>query len=115
MTAQPDSGLEAALDVAMAAQPDRHVSLGYWEPAIGRAAMRRVLAAARPHLVAGERQWQAAAHVSVQRARQQIRDATQRALDDFGEPGRRAEALILAEVQDCLDDIDQTIPEADRG
>jgi hypothetical protein len=109
----PDAALETALDAAMAAQPDRHVSLGYWEHAVDRSAMRRVLEAARPHLVADERRWQAAAHQAVQRARQQIQEATEQALSAAVgyPPSAHIEAAILSEVRGCLDDIDQTIPE----
>jgi hypothetical protein len=55
--------------------------------------------------------WQAAAHAAVQRARQKIQEATVQALHDVpGLAAESAEEQILSEVQDCLDDIDQTIP-----
>src|SRR5260221_3355195 len=41
----------AAVDAAMKAAPDQHISLGHWEPAISRSDMRRGLEAAPPPIL----------------------------------------------------------------
>jgi hypothetical protein len=41
-----------AVDAAMKAAPDQHISLGHWEPAISRSDMRRTLEAAAPSIIA---------------------------------------------------------------
>ncbi len=50
---------------------------------------------------------------AINRARREIRSTVVCALQDLGEVGKRAEAVILEQVQDSLDDIDQTIPPGD--
>ena len=50
---------------------------------------------------------------AINRARREIRSTVICALQDLGEVGKRAEAVILEQVQDSLDDIDQTIPPED--
>lgn len=53
---------------------------------------------------------------AIARARREITVTVHDALDEFGEVGRRKAEFILAQVQDSLDDIDQTIPpETDDG
>ena len=51
--------------------------------------------------------------IAMDRARREIRSTVICALQDLGEVGKRAEAVILEQVQDSLDDIDQTIPPED--
>jgi hypothetical protein len=48
--------------------------------------------------------------VAISRARVVIERAVTDALDDLGRVGSEAAAAILGQVQDSLDDIDQTIP-----
>ena len=50
---------------------------------------------------------------AINRARREIESTVVCALQDLGEVGKRAEAVILEQVQDSLDDIDQTIPPED--
>ncbi len=60
--------------------------------------------------------WQAVREVidiAIDRARRDIRIVAKSALYELGEVGKRAEAVILEQVQDSLDDIDQTIPPED--
>lgn len=47
---------------------------------------------------------------AIERARIEIERTVEGALYELGEVGKRAEAVILSQVQDSLDDIDQTIP-----
>ena len=54
-----------------------------------------------------------AVDIAMDRARREIRSTVVCALQDLGEVGKRAEAVILEQVQDSLDDIDQTIPPED--
>jgi len=54
-----------------------------------------------------------AVDIAMDRARREIRSTVICALQDLGEVGKRAEAVILEQVQDSLDDIDQTIPPED--
>jgi hypothetical protein len=50
---------------------------------------------------------------AISRARREIQLTVEGALEDLGAHGRRIEAAILEQVQDSLDDIDQTIPPAE--
>ena len=53
---------------------------------------------------------------AIHRARGEIQATVENALHELGEVGKRAAATILIEVQDRLDDIDQTVPpEEDDG
>ena len=54
-----------------------------------------------------------AVDIAMDRARREIRSTVICALQDLGEVGKRAEAVILEQVQDSLDDIDQTLPPGD--
>jgi hypothetical protein len=47
---------------------------------------------------------------AIERARREIEMTVEGTLAELGDVGRRAAALILDQVQDSLDDIDQTIP-----
>lgn len=51
--------------------------------------------------------------VSIERARREIEATVENTLHELGEVGKRAAATILMDVQDALDDIDQTIPPAE--
>ena len=46
----------------------------------------------------------------ISRARREIQTVTDDALADLGRTGQAIGAVILSQVQDSLDDIDQTIP-----
>ena len=50
---------------------------------------------------------------AIERARREIEMTVEGALCELGEVGKRAEAAIRSQVQDSLDDIDQTIPPED--
>ena len=45
-----------ALNAAMAKIPDRHISLGHWEPGVSHEDMRAALESAAPHIAAAERE-----------------------------------------------------------
>ena len=60
-----------------------------------------------------ENDWAAARRsidTAIARARIDIERTVEGALAKLGEVGKRIEGVILAQVQDSLDDIDQTIP-----
>jgi hypothetical protein len=48
----PMTVTDEAVDLAMAAMPDRHVRFGRWEPTLARAEVHRMLEAAEPALCA---------------------------------------------------------------
>ena len=45
---------DEAVDLAMAAMPDRHLGFGRWKPALVRAQVYRMLEAAKPAMCTGE-------------------------------------------------------------
>lgn len=50
---------------------------------------------------------------AIDRARREIQITVENVLYDLGTVGKRASEAILSQVQDSLDDIDQTIPPED--
>ena len=51
---------------------------------------------------------------AIERARREIEMTVEATLQELGAVGKRAEEVILSQVQDSLDDIDQTIPPEDN-
>jgi hypothetical protein len=73
----------------------------------------RAMAGVRMSRAAVDPDWPAtrrAIDASIARARREIGTAVENELYDLGDTGRRKAAAILGVVEECLDDIDQTVP-----
>ena len=79
----------------------------------------REMAGVSTSRVASDLDWPVARRAidtAISRARREIEATVENTLHELGEVGKRAAATILMDVQDALDDIDQTVPpEEDDG